>query len=560
MKIGLKTKFATFFLVFMAVIALCVYYLSATNFKEAIMGCYGDKAISIAHTASTYVTAKQVRYYADSVQTYNVKPETDKAYDEIARLFDNLKEASEVENIYIAKPLTEKKMLYIYRAKVPGEKQKEGYLGWAFNGFDGEKYEIVKETMRTGKESIDLATNDPDFKYLASAYVPILNEKENAIAYIGVDIRMQDIESYMNNYMKKMMTIIVIALIICFLLFMLLMQSTILNPLKVLKRNVEAMADGKLGVQTQVNGTDEVAGIAAVFNRMSQNIEGHVREIELLNESYYKFVPLKMFELIGKSSVVDVRLGDRKNAEVTVCTMHVRDFEKMVHTIPTEGILDYISHALDIFVPSVTEEGGVIEAFEDAGVTAFYTEESERALLSAISACQKMEVMKFSTPSVGITYGPAMIGIVGHGQRLAAATISEQTTMSVFLKRIAPKYNAKILITASAANQIPEFEQRYETRLIGLLYTSSSNRYEKLYDVFDGDGEEDKILKKQTKDIFEKGVKLFCSKKFYEARISFIEVLKQFRKDDAAKEYLYLCDKYYQTEEVDEIACCIERY
>lgn len=565
MKIGLRAKFAMFFLVFMAAITISVYYLSVENVRESILSCYGENAASIAKTAANYITATQVRYYTDLVKTYNQEPKTDKNYKVITEKLDQLKEASNVKNIYIAKPISEKKLLYIYTAKMPEEENKIGYLGWVFNGYEQQKYQAAKEAMETGKVSKDLNVSNS----CVSAYVPILNEKENAIAYIGVDIGLENMQQAMNHYINQMMTAILVIVIICFFVLLLVVQTTILNPIKLLRKNVEAMAEGKLGVQTELNGTDEVAGIAAVFNRMSKNIEGHVLEIERLNESYYKFVPLKIFELIGKSSVTDVHLGDQKNADVTVCTIHAKDFETAVHKIPIDCILKYITSVLDTLVPFVIAQGGVIEKFEEAGLTAFYTEESEKALLAAISACQKMEVTtiedfygihKKMELAVGITYGPAMIGIVGHDKRLEATTISEQTTMASFLKKIAPKYNARILITASTTHQIAEFEKRYNSRLIGFLYSSSSKQYEKLYDVFDGDDQENKILKKQTKEAFEKGVTLFCNQKFYEARLAFIEVLKQFRKDNAAREYVALCEQYQKRQKTEELICCIEVY
>ena len=59
---------------------------------------------------------------------------------------------------------------------------------------------------------------------------------------------------------------------------------------------------------------------------------------------------------------------------------------------------------------------------------------------------------------------------------------------------------------------------------------------------------------------FERGVNLFCARKFYEARTAFIDVLKQFRRDAAAREYLFLCNQYYQRDDQDQIDICIERF
>ena len=67
-------------------------------------------------------------------------------------------------------------------------------------------------------------------------------------------------------------------------------------------------------------------------------------------------------------------------------------------------------------------------------------------------------------------------------------------------------------------------------------------------------------LKELTKPLFEHGVELFLSKKFYEARLVFVEVLKQYRKDKAAKEYLYRCDKYYKDPEGKAVETVLERF
>jgi hypothetical protein len=104
------------------------------------------------------------------------------------------------------------------------------------------------------------------------------------------------------------------------------------------------------------------------------------------------------------------------------------------------------------------------------------------------------------------------------------------------------------------------FDEKYNARFVGFLHISVTDTIEKLYDVFDGDREDKKLFKKQTKELFEKGVSLYCQKEFYEARLVFIEVLKQFRQDAAAKEYLYRCDRYYQSPDTDDTDIFIESY
>ena len=81
-----------------------------------------------------------------------------------------------------------------------------------------------------------------------------------------------------------------------------------------------------------------------------------------------------------------------------------------------------------------------------------------------------------------------------------------------------------------------------------------------LFRSYDGDSEEEFYYKDLTKELFEKGVGLFVARKFYEARLVFVEVLKQHRKDKAAKEYLYRCDRYYKMADEEEKETVIEKF
>ena len=83
---------------------------------------------------------------------------------------------------------------------------------------------------------------------------------------------------------------------------------------------------------------------------------------------------------------------------------------------------------------------------------------------------------------------------------------------------------------------------------------------ERIFDIFDGDTTDIRNRKRKTRMLFEKGVRLFMAREFAEARSYFIEVLKADRDDKAAREYVFLCDKYYSLppDRVEEATIYIE--
>lgn len=119
-------------------------------------------------------------------------------------------------------------------------------------------------------------------------------------------------------------------------------------------------------------------------------------------------------------------------------------------------------------------------------------------------------------------------------------------------------YGAGILITGSAAKEIPDFEKLYHSRFLGFLKIRSLDMTEQIYDVFDGDEEEIRHMKMATKQTFENGVRFYSAGLYSLARSSFVEVLKQFRRDDAAREYLFRCNQKEQDDAANGAAQYLE--
>ena len=82
-----------------------------------------------------------------------------------------------------------------------------------------------------------------------------------------------------------------------------------------------------------------------------------------------------------------------------------------------------------------------------------------------------------------------MVGIVGHDRRLSEVTLSEQISVVDYLRKVAGKYKARILVTGTAVGRIPNFDSRYHARILGMIHVSATDSLEKIYDVYDGDDE-----------------------------------------------------------------------
>lgn len=362
-------------------------------------------------------------------------------------------------------------------------------------------------------------------------------------------------------YYQWNMRVVSVALLSVLSLILILILIFFLRPLKALKGSAGKLAAGEMGVTVPVHGHDEIADISRAFNQMSLGIAQYVQDMQDMSDGYYKFIPAKILELLGKESIQQLRLGDQVTENMTILSVHALQNPGEQKIWFAENLYGEVNEMLSVLVEPIDVHHGVVEHFENTGLSAFFTENSREALNAAIEIHRSLDQKICGKGrTIAISYGQVMIGVIGHEKRMEAAVLSVHSNLAKELCRRGEIYGARILITHLIYQQIPDFEKQYHARYLGNVYLRASDTLERIYDVYDGDAEEDFYYKELTRPQFEKGVELYIAKKFYQARLLFVEVLKQYRKDRAAREYLYRCDRYYKSADAEDVDTVIETF
>lgn len=537
MKTGLRAKFGFLFLTFgvtlLIAIWLSVYWFAVNVFVDHYTRSVDEIIDLAAYSLGTTLTPEDLRRYARTGVA-------DDHYETILRQMQDIREHSGLAYLYILYPTSDDTAVWIFDASEDGN-----ILGTPVDNYNVEASKTVREVYQTGKKNEKFDITETEEGDVVSIYYPLKDESGQTIAVLGGDLPFQEITDILVESMVPISRQIILLTALGMLFLLLYVQFGVVRSIRRLKQGVEKMADGEFGVQVTLKRRDEIGEITQVFNRMSLRIQGHIREMEELNRAYRRFLPPETFEILQKESVVDIRLGDEAQAPLAVLSMKPCGFREKTHDMSAEEVFLYINGILKHLVPAVLSQGGTIERFEEAGVRSFYRKNAVCALRSAVSAAATLTGLgeRFCA---GITQGQAMVGIAGHEERMDLISLSDQKKLSEFLMEIAPKYHASILISDSAAAQIPDFQMSYHCRFLGYLKLTAAGRLQGVYDVFDSDSPKDRRYKQMTKESFEEGVRLFCEGDYPKARQAFIGVLRQYREDDAAKSYLYLCSKLMQ--------------
>jgi len=328
----------------------------------------------------------------------------------------------------------------------------------------------------------------------------------------------------------------------------------LLSSLRKLRKSVMEMANGNWDVKVNIRSQDEVGDLGEQFNRMALHIRTYIKDITSFSEASHRFVPQQIFKYLGKKGITDIHLGDQVQQNMTVMVANIRSFHHLSKQLTPKQNFDFMNTFLKRFSPFVRTEEGLISKYLGAGFMALFPARNEDALRAAVairrelvSYNESLKASGFAPVDLGMAIhkGPLMLGIVGEEQRMEGNVISDDVNITATLERMSDTMGASILVTRTFYEQLRSPE-RFRFRLLGRVRIDGKDDPIELIDVYEGDSDTERALKDRTKSLFEKGIMLCQEGRFFDARETFIEVIKINRFDKAAKLYFYQCDEYYQ--------------
>ncbi|NTU32808.1 HAMP domain-containing protein [Brevibacillus sp. HB1.1] len=340
---------------------------------------------------------------------------------------------------------------------------------------------------------------------------------------------------------------------ICASLFFLFSWLTYRN-IRNLQTNVSDMGKGDYSVVARVRSMDEIQKLAESFNQMAKRIRQYISNITRMSEANNRFVPQQFIHFLGKESILDVELGDQVEREMAIMRMSLQSFHAISHRLRPETTFRVINAFLKRFAPIVNENQGMITEYLDPGVLAVYPKEAKDALDAAVQMRRTLadyneqRAEKGYDPielRVALHHGPLMLGIIGESTRLEAAIISDHVRVVEKMEKMAETLGACILMSDSLFAKMGE-STPYRYRDLGWVHMEGEAQPMHLYDVYEGDTDQIRAHKEETKELFEQAIVMYQNGRFHDARSAFLSVIKQNRWDQAARQYFYLCDEYAQ--------------
>ncbi len=270
-----------------------------------------------------------------------------------------------------------------------------------------------------------------------------------------------------------------------------------------------------------------------------------------LYTAYDQFIPHEFLDILGKRSVVDIRLGDNVQKEMAVLFTDIRGFSKLSEQLGPAKIFRLMNNYLGYMEPIIKKQGGFIDKFIGDAIMALFAGTADSAVLAAIG--MQKELVNFNQETakegqspieigIGINTGSLILGTLGSRGRLETSVISDAVNVAERIQELTKEYECRLLISDSTYKQLVKPE-RFEARFIGRTAIRGKAQEIGIWEVYNGDPEELRYAKLAIAKHYNEAIVLFSEGAYSKALSLFQRCLISLPNDKAIQRYIDSCQK-----------------
>jgi len=343
------------------------------------------------------------------------------------------------------------------------------------------------------------------------------------------------------------------------IVFPVFFRESLFHPLSELLSGVKKVNAGDLEVNVAVKVQDEIGFLAFSFNKMVSSVRNSKTKLKnaldyqvQLTEAYTCFVPKQFLRFLNKESVIDIKLGDYIQTEMTIMFSDIRSFTSLSEKMSPHENFEFINSYLSTVGPAVRKHNGFIDKYLGDGIMALFPGNPEDAVKATIDMQLAMKRynnirMKHGEKTVrfgvGIHTGQMMLGTIGEKKRMEGTVISDAVNLAARMEALTKLYGASIIISRNTLTKL-ENPSDYNYRFLDRVMVKGKKEWVDVFEIFDCDESIQIERKINTKKDFENGIKLYQKPDLSSAHACFKRILKINPDDPTARLYLRRCEHF----------------
>lgn len=269
-------------------------------------------------------------------------------------------------------------------------------------------------------------------------------------------------------------------------------------------------------------------------------------ELVKMNKAALRFVPEKFIKILNKESIIDVKLGDQIEREMSVLFSDIRSFTSLSERLSPEDNFKLINAYLSRMTPVITENQGFIDKYIGDAIMALFPRNPDDAVKAGITMLNTLNEYNIKREAsgylplkigIGINTGKLMLGTVGDQDHLEGTVISDAVNLASRIEELTKIYQVSLLISEYTFSRL-QSKTDYAIRLIDHVQVKGRLESVAVYEVFNADPPEIFSAKQTTLSIFREAVSLYHQQDFKSALTAFQDCSHQNPDDWVVQIYL----------------------
>lgn len=387
----------------------------------------------------------------------------------------------------------------------------------------------------------------------------------------GIRRKANERESEILANVRMVYVSIIVLMLLLGVLLSILISAKVTKPIKMLSAHISRFVDSnftrrdELPVPVQ---RDEISTLTKDFGIMKSEILHHIDDLEQKvhertaalerandklarsNRANRLFVPMEFLNFLGYKSILDVKLGDQVETEMTVLFADIRSFSSLSESMSPEDNFAFLNGYLNRIGPVIRENNGFVDKYLGDGIMALFPYHPDDALKAAMSIFFQVEEYnafraglgydKEIKVGIGIHKGKTILGTIGESERMDTTVISDAVNVAARLENMTKYYQTGVLLSRDVIDDL-EKRSSFEFRFIDAVKVYGKSKPTFVYELLDTLPEFEREIRMNTREAFERYVELLASNDLEQAEAGLSEIVKDNPNDHPASVLLGRC-------------------
>lgn len=191
-------------------------------------------------------------------------------------------------------------------------------------------------------------------------------------------------------------------------------------------------------------------------------------ELQKINTAFGRFVPHSFLHSLGHPSVLDVKLGDQIEKEVSVLFSDIRGYTTLAEGMSPQDNFNFLNTYLGRMGPIIQAHNGFVNQYYGDGIMALFMASPADAVKAALA--MQAELARYNEErrpkgrqpmeiGIGIHTGPLIMGIMGDTLRLEAGVVSDTVNIAARMEGLTKHFGVPLIFSEATQARLDHTDQ-----------------------------------------------------------------------------------------------------